>query len=122
MREHATRVFIKPDHFAESVTFHAMAGPELVNCNVKVDDGIRDSEGDNQTIFTGVVFFPAVSDSVLGLNDSPVLLLTVFGEVWDVIDVGPDELGVRKIGIRRTRAETKHSNAFTINQIQNLYR
>ncbi len=120
MREHVTSVFMNADHFTETVTFHGVADLD-VECLVKTDDGLRDNEGDDQTIFTGVIDFPTTEVDALQLDSNPVLLVTVFGEVWDVIDVGPDLLGIRKIGIRRTSVETKHSNAFNLNRVQEIY-
>ena len=116
MTEHVESVFLNSEHFTESVTF----GGTDVDCLVSVDGGIRDNEGDDRTIFTGEISFPGSQVAELQLDSDPVLTVTVFGEVWDIIDVGPDILGMRQIGIRRTESETKHSNAFTINQIQNL--
>jgi hypothetical protein len=108
---------IANDDFGEQITLHGESD-ETVNVMVRLDDAVRDNDGDEPAVYTGQLRFPVSETAKLQLDSNPVLTATIRGETWHIVDVGPESYGFIPIGIRRDAQANKHTNIFDLNEQQ----
>ena len=85
---------------------------------VRLDDSVRDNDGDEPAVYTGQLRFPVSETAKLQLDSYPVLTATIRGETWHIVDVGTESYGFLPIGIRRDPKANKHTNIFDLNDEQ----
>ena len=108
---------IAHDDFGEQITLHGDED-QTVNVMVRLDEAVRDSEGDEPAVCTGQLRFPVSEKTKLQLDSNPVLTATIRGETWHIVDVGTESYGFMPIGIRRDAQANKHTNIFDLNDEQ----
>ena len=122
LTDHQREVFealeVALGEFGEEITLHTAGGDEVVTVLVSLEDTIRDNHGDEPAEFTGQLRYPAAEKSKLGLEDVRVTTATIRGETWHIVDVGPENYGYMRVGIRRQAAENVHTNMHDLDDEQ----